>query len=276
MEYTNARLECNAADERAKILASEVVSLEEKALRLRSNELKLERQLENSEAEISFFKKKMSSIEKERQDFQSTIEALQEEKRVLQSKLRKASVTGKPFDVTKNPASKDMSTSTEDLSMAEATKLIPNYKHIIDQSQSCAKVEAIIDAATDDRENISNDASSLSLLPEDGQFEAASVYIPPDQMRMIQNINCLISELTLEKEELAQAFSSELSQSLRLKFPTSSEMDRTSLLIMVLLFGGGKGLRMDYEALSRWAIKTENQHAAYLLKLDTLAREVTY
>nr|KJB72178.1 hypothetical protein B456_011G164000 [Gossypium raimondii] len=191
MEYTNARLECNAADERAKILASEVISLEEKALRLRSNELKLERHLENSEAEISFFKKKMSSIEKEHQDFQSTIEALQEEKRVLQSKLRKASVTGKPFDVTKNPASKDMSTSTEDL--------------------------ISIDAATDDRENISNDASSLSLLPEDGQFEAASVYIPPDQMRMIQNINCLISELTLEKEELAQAFSSELSQSLRLK-----------------------------------------------------------
>ncbi|XP_017621348.1 protein BLISTER-like isoform X4 [Gossypium arboreum] len=191
MEYTNARLECNAADERAKILASEVISLEEKALSLRSNELKLERQLENSDAEISFFKKKMSSIEKERQDFESTIEALLEEKRVLQSKLRKASVSGKPFNVTKNPASKDMSTSTEDL--------------------------ISIDAATDDRENISNDASSLSLLPEDGQFEAASVYIPPDQMRMIQNINCLISELTLEKEELAQAFSSELSQSLRLK-----------------------------------------------------------
>ncbi|TYJ14689.1 hypothetical protein E1A91_A10G133500v1 [Gossypium mustelinum] len=184
-------LECNAADERAKILASEVISLEEKALSLRSNELKLERQLENSDAEISFFKKKMSSIEKERQDFESTIEALQEEKRVLQSKLRKASVSGKPFNVTKNPASKDMSTSTEDL--------------------------ISIDAATDDRENISNDASSLSLLPEDGQFEAASVYIPPDQMRMIQNINCLNSELTLEKEELAQAFSSELSQSLRLK-----------------------------------------------------------
>ncbi|TYH52988.1 hypothetical protein ES332_D09G066900v1 [Gossypium tomentosum] len=37
------------------ILASEVIGLEEKALRLRSNELKLERQLENSQAEISSF-----------------------------------------------------------------------------------------------------------------------------------------------------------------------------------------------------------------------------
>ncbi|KAK8306039.1 hypothetical protein V6Z12_D03G102800 [Gossypium hirsutum] len=57
MEYANARLECNTADERANILASEVIGLEEKALRLRSNELKLERQLENSQAEISSFNK---------------------------------------------------------------------------------------------------------------------------------------------------------------------------------------------------------------------------
>ncbi|KAB2025052.1 hypothetical protein ES319_D06G126700v1 [Gossypium barbadense] len=57
MEYANARLECNAADEIANILASEVIGLEEKALRLRSNELKLERQLENSQAKISSFKK---------------------------------------------------------------------------------------------------------------------------------------------------------------------------------------------------------------------------
>ncbi|XWS35060.1 hypothetical protein CRYUN_Cryun21dG0093700 [Craigia yunnanensis] len=192
MEYVNARLECNAADERANILASEVIGLEEKALRLRSNELKLERQLENSQAEISSFKKKMSSLEKERQDLQSTVEALQEEKKVLQSKLRKASASGKSIDVIKNPASKkDISTSTEDLASA--------------------------DANSDDREmNNSNDASSLSL-PEDGQFEASSVYVPPDQMRMIQNINSLISELTLEKEELTQALSSELSQSSKLK-----------------------------------------------------------
>ncbi|XP_021290512.1 uncharacterized protein LOC110421281 isoform X2 [Herrania umbratica] len=193
MEYENARLECNAADERANLLASEVIGLEEKALRLRSNELKLERQLENSQAEISSFKKKMSSLEKERQDFQSTIEALQEEKKVLQSKLRKASASGKSIDVIKTPASKnDMSTSTEDLASTDTT--------------------------SDDREmNNTNDASSLSLLLEDGQFEASSVYIPPDQIRMIQNINSLISELTLEKQELTQALSSELSQSSKLK-----------------------------------------------------------
>ncbi|XP_038991764.1 protein BLISTER-like [Hibiscus syriacus] len=193
MEYANARLECNAADERANILASEVIGLEEKALRLRSNELKLERQLENSQSEISSFKKKMSSLEKERQDFLSTIEALQEEKKVLQSKLKDAFRSGKSVNVIKNPAcKKDMSTSTEDLASSDAT--------------------------SDDKEpNISNDASTASLLPENGGFEVSSVYIPPDQMRMIQNINSMISELTMEKEELIQALSSESSQSAKLK-----------------------------------------------------------
>ncbi|XP_039071134.1 protein BLISTER-like isoform X2 [Hibiscus syriacus] len=192
LEYANARLECNAADERANILASEVIGLEEKALRLRSNELKLERQLENSQSEISSIKKKMSSLEKDRQDLLSTIEALQEEKKVLQSKLKDAFLGGKPVDAIKNPASKkDMSTSTEDLGT---------------------------DTTSDDKDlNTSNDASTLSLLPEDGGFEVSSVYIPPDQMRMIQNINSLISELTMEKEELTQALSSELSQSSKLK-----------------------------------------------------------
>ncbi|KAJ0034678.1 hypothetical protein Pint_25222 [Pistacia integerrima] len=101
---------------------SEVIGLEEKALRLRSSELKLERQLENSQSEISSYKyalifiRKMSSLEKERQDLQSTIDALQEEKKVLQSKLRKASGSGKSIDLNKNSTSrKDMSTSTEDL-----------------------------------------------------------------------------------------------------------------------------------------------------------------
>ncbi|KAJ6356325.1 hypothetical protein OIU78_004437 [Salix suchowensis] len=54
--FSNAHLECNAADERAKLLASEVISLEEKALRLRSSELKLGRQLENLQAEITSYK----------------------------------------------------------------------------------------------------------------------------------------------------------------------------------------------------------------------------
>ncbi|XP_050118616.1 protein BLISTER-like isoform X5 [Malus sylvestris] len=77
-EYANAQLECNAADEHSKLLASEIIGLEKKALRLRSSELKLETQMENAQAEISSYKKKMASLEKDRSDLQSTINALQE------------------------------------------------------------------------------------------------------------------------------------------------------------------------------------------------------
>ncbi|GMP55798.1 hypothetical protein CsSME_00020511 [Camellia sinensis var. sinensis] len=205
MEYANAQLECNAADERAKLLASEVIGLEEKALRLRSSELKLERQLENSQAEIATFKKKMSSLEKERQDLQSTIDALQEEKKLLQAKLRKASANGKFIDVNKGPSNKkDVSTSTDDL---------------IHEDDADASADTSNQEMHSTAPFLRSEASSSSLLPENRQFnlEVSSLNIPVDQMKTIQNINTLISELALEKEELMRALLAESSESSTLK-----------------------------------------------------------
>ncbi|CAL5416580.1 unnamed protein product [Camellia sinensis] len=316
-EYANVQLECNASDEHAKLLASEVIGLEEKALRLRSSELKLERQLENSQAEISSFNgvhdnadwcltKKMSSLEKERQDLQSTIDALQEEKKLLQVKLRKASVNGKFVDVSKSPTNKkDVSTSTEDL----------------DTTADTANLEMHSTAGSD--------ASSSSLLPDDGQLNipVSSLNIPPDQMRMILSINTLISELSLEKEELMQALLAESHESSNLKVLSvctvlylvlclghKSEMMFKAIQVRLLELnkdlsrkletqtqrlelltaqsmanenistrpldprsmqdntpyadegdeGGGKGIGLDNEALSRWAIKAANQQASVI------------
>ncbi|KAK4482512.1 hypothetical protein RD792_009671 [Penstemon davidsonii] len=199
IQYANAQLECNAADERAKLLASELIGWEEKSLRLRSNELKLERQLENSQAEISSYRKKMSSLEKDRQDLQSTIDALKEEKKLLQSKLRKASASEKSVEPDKILYNKkDVSTSTEDLDMNMVT----------DSSHS---------------ENIGNallgDDASSSQFPHENlviSLEGLPLTIPSDQLRMIQNINMLIPELALEKDQLMQALSAESSQSSKL------------------------------------------------------------
>jgi uncharacterized membrane-anchored protein YhcB (DUF1043 family) len=55
-EYANAQLECSAADERAKVLAAEVILLEDKALKLRSSELKLEKEVEGLHTEISSYR----------------------------------------------------------------------------------------------------------------------------------------------------------------------------------------------------------------------------
>ncbi|KAK7290432.1 hypothetical protein RIF29_04856 [Crotalaria pallida] len=197
--YTNAQLECNAADERSKLLASEVIGLEEKALKLRSSELKLEKQLENAQAEISSYRKKMSSLEKDRHDMKSTIDALQEEKKVLLSKMRKASGIEKSIESQINK--RDVSTSTEDIARENAAANSSNP--VINDS-----------AAVHDAE-----ASSMSLVPEIEQSSlgVSPVNIPHDQMRMIDNINALISELALEKEELTKALTSESSECSRMK-----------------------------------------------------------
>ncbi|XP_049344507.1 protein BLISTER isoform X3 [Solanum verrucosum] len=197
MEYANVQLECNAADERAKLLASEVIGLEEKALRLRSNELKLEKELEKSQAEMSSYKKKIASLEKDRQDLQSTIDALKEEKKLLQSKFLKASANGKSVDPSRNmPTKIDVSTSTEDLSE-----------------------DNIANGTINDTNMVGTDGPTTSSLPDFGQFSLGSLSpaIPPDQIRMIQNISTLISELALEKDELTKALSVESSQRSTLK-----------------------------------------------------------
>uniref|UniRef100_A0A2N9GXG9 Integrase catalytic domain-containing protein n=1 Tax=Fagus sylvatica TaxID=28930 RepID=A0A2N9GXG9_FAGSY len=118
-----------------------------------------------------------------------------DEKKLLQSKLRKASTSAKSIDVSNSPLNKrDMSTSTEDL-------------------------DASIDERHETASSLESDASNVALLPENGQstLEFSSVNIPSDQMRMIQNINALISELALEKEELMQALTSESSHCSKLK-----------------------------------------------------------
>ncbi|KAL8242792.1 hypothetical protein R6Q59_013094 [Mikania micrantha] len=190
-EYGNAQLECSAADERSKLLASEVIGLEEKALRLRSNELKLERQLENLEAQMSSQKRKISSLEKDREDLQSTVSALQEEKKLMQAKLRKAPSTGgNSVDIKKSStARKEASTSTDDL-VDESEDTLPAPTNLATQATHCES---------------------------DSGLEVSSSSIPPDQMSMIQNINTLISELALEKEELTQALSTESSLCSKLK-----------------------------------------------------------
>ncbi|KAJ0488408.1 putative protein BLISTER [Helianthus annuus] len=198
-EYGNAQLECSAADERAKLLASEVIGLEEKALRLRSNELKLERQLENLEAEMSSQKRKISTLEKDRQDLQSTIHALQEEKKLMQSKLWNAPpISGNSVDIKKSQtARKEASTSTDDLDESEDALAAPT------------------NLAT--QATLGESDAFLPSLSRNLGLEVSSSSIPPDQMNTIQNINTLISELALEKEELVKALSTESSLSSKLK-----------------------------------------------------------
>ncbi|KAJ8490984.1 hypothetical protein OPV22_012705 [Ensete ventricosum] len=211
LEYANAQLDCNATDERAKLLASEVISLEEKALRLRSNELKLEKQLEKLNYEMTSYKRKVSILEKEHQDFQSTVDALQEENKALQSKLQKVSTDGRTKGITENSSIKqDASTSTDDLddkdgeTSAEGTVLNSGINSVQDVRQSLALSKC-------------TSQSSFVLSDRRVDFPDACGDLPEDQLRMIENIKALISELSVEKEELVQALRIESSNCSKLK-----------------------------------------------------------
>ncbi|KAL3812394.1 hypothetical protein ACJIZ3_013662 [Penstemon smallii] len=199
IQYSNAQMECNAADERAKLLASELIGWEEKSLRLRSNELRLEKQLENSQAEILSCRKKMSSLEKDRQDLQSTVDALREEKKLLQSKLLKNSASGKSIEANKiSYTKKDVSTSTEDLDINTTA-----------ESSNSGNFGT----------SLPGDDSPTSQFPHENillGLEGLPMSVPSDQLRIVQNIDTLIAELVLEKDQFMQALSAESSQSSKL------------------------------------------------------------
>lgn len=122
--HERALQEREGAQERSQALAAEVIALEERALRLRSRELKLERELEGSAAEIESHKRVISTLEKDRANLRSLIDGLQEEKRALQHRLRQAAAGGALKDTggsssssaprSQLPARLDVATSTAD------------------------------------------------------------------------------------------------------------------------------------------------------------------
>ncbi|KQK11145.1 protein BLISTER isoform X2 [Brachypodium distachyon] len=169
------------------------------ALKLRSNELKLEKEVQGLNSEISSYRRKVSSLEKERQHLQSTVEALQEEKKLLYSKLRNIPMTEKVDVIQKPPDDKkDASTATEDLDTGESSS-----------SETMTTIDTLQEAETSVLQ-----ANNMYDFPSFGEVSSS---IPVDQLRMIDNINSLMSELAVEREELMRALRIESSNCSKLK-----------------------------------------------------------
>ncbi|KAK9817659.1 hypothetical protein WJX72_000276 [[Myrmecia] bisecta] len=95
--------------ERIKAVASEVVALEETVLKLRSANLKLERETEQAKGAERKALHLLQTASTDRGSLQAMIEALQEEKRTLSAKLRRATV-GSHLQAERPP--RDASTQT--------------------------------------------------------------------------------------------------------------------------------------------------------------------
>ncbi|KAL2613714.1 hypothetical protein R1flu_025406 [Riccia fluitans] len=149
-EKDRALLECKAAVGRAQALAAEVIALEEKVLKSRSQELKLQREMESLAVDTDSQKRQVAALDKDRANLRSLVEALQEEKTLLQTRLRNA-VTVEELRPTTNdipaPAATssslqvDVSTSTDDLELdaflTAGTAVLPSASQLsLEQAQA--------------------------------------------------------------------------------------------------------------------------------------------
>ncbi|KAF3545235.1 hypothetical protein DY000_02004920 [Brassica cretica] len=123
--------------------------------------------------------------------------------------VQKASSGGKSTALDKSStSSKNASTSTEGLAISDTMTGSSNQE-------------------TDSTDLLGSDLSNTAIIHETGQLtlEGFPLSVPADQMRLIENINTLIAELAIEKEELVQALSTELSQTARVKVNSESNHD---------------------------------------------------
>ncbi|MCO5560870.1 hypothetical protein L7F22_014490 [Adiantum nelumboides] len=192
MERERAQQENNSAVERSQILAGEVIGLEEKVLRLRSSELKLQKELENLKADNDSFRVQLATLDKDRQNLRTVIEALQEDKKLMQSQLQKALAGGDSLNAARLKEGsqsdlRDASTSTEDL---------------VNQIQNTPTLLSMAQTRVDAGEPAS---SSMAVsVPDSLGVSLPSTFatLSAEDFRAIDSIDKLITELSMEKEAL--------------------------------------------------------------------------
>ncbi|GAU30461.1 hypothetical protein TSUD_18410 [Trifolium subterraneum] len=162
---------------------------------------------------------------------------------MLLSKLRKASGFGKSVET--QTSKRDGSTSTEDL-VSE------------DPASNSSNTEINDNAAVGDAET-----SRLSVVPETthSSFGVSPVNIPHDQIRVIENINALLSELALEKEGLMKSLAIESSESSRMK-EINKELSR-KLEVQTQRLELLTAQNMVNENIENISAKQPDSHAAY-------------
>lgn len=201
MERERAQQENNSAVERLQILAGEVIGLEEKVLKLRSSELKLQRELETLTSDHELFRAHSNTVEMDRQNMRAMLESLQEDKKLLQTQLLKSVVNndGMRTPNLKEVAQgdfKDASTSTDDLGV-EALNT-QNGGSVVQRHLGNPQLNRSSD--------ITGDASSsvIASSPYWTGIDVPSVFasLSADDFRAINNIDGLITEVLLKKSEL--------------------------------------------------------------------------
>eukprot|EP00850_Spirogloea_muscicola_P004830 SM000021S06463 [mRNA] locus=s21:516320:521198:+ [translate_table: standard] len=243
-EKERAQQESVAATERSQALAGEV-------LKLRSQELKLERQVEELLAHQSLHERTVQALERDRANLRSMVEALQEEKRFLQVRVRQAAVEGALDEVRQPPliATVDVedagqspsvvtSTASEDLiavaqepltplptptaplpSLAATGFLSPSPSSLTSSERLAAAMAAASSAAAGAATSRTPRSPLAAALP------LVAPSIPAEDLRLIASIDAALSELTDERAALMKAFDAETAAAAELR-ATNTDLSR--------------------------------------------------
>ncbi|EFJ28930.1 hypothetical protein SELMODRAFT_440989 [Selaginella moellendorffii] len=207
-ERDRAVQESTSAIERSRGFAAEIVGLEEKILKTRSQELKSQKEVQSLRAEVESCRRQILSIEKDRLNAISLNDALQEEKKLLLSRIREAADKTYPI---KSASTEDASTSTDDL-------VIEREPQASDSDQE-PSVFAYPTSLPEDQLGIIESINAL--VTELGEEKEAL-------LRLLRNESNAVTQLKVENAELMQKLESQTQQ---LELAVAQSMARSAPLV---------------------------------------------
>ncbi|EFJ13634.1 hypothetical protein SELMODRAFT_424255 [Selaginella moellendorffii] len=207
-ERDRAVQESTSAVERSRGFAAEIVGLEEKILKTRSQELKSQKEVQSLRAEVESCRRQILSIEKDRLNAISLNDALQEEKKLLLSRIREAADKTYPI---KSASTEDASTSTDDL-------VIEREPQASDSDQE-PSVFAYPTSLPEDQLGIIESINAL--VTELGEEKEAL-------LRLLRNESNAVTQLKVENAELMQKLESQTQQ---LELAVAQSMARSAPLV---------------------------------------------
>ncbi|KAI5081016.1 hypothetical protein GOP47_0004199 [Adiantum capillus-veneris] len=264
MERERAQQENNSAVERSQILAGEVIGLEEKVLRLRSSELKLQKELETLKADNDSFRVQLTTLDKDRQNLRTMLEALQEDKKMLQSQVQKAFMGGDSHTTvsareSSQRDSRDASTSTEDL--------VPQIQN--------ARTLHSADKTRDDADEATSSSMAVSV-PDFIGVGVPSTFatLSTEDLRAVDSIDKLITEMFSEKEALLESLRREAARATEFEALSNELSKKLETQTQRLELAVSQNMAYGGNAVTANSIEIESQGNDYVDEGDEVVERV--
>ncbi|KAH7352020.1 hypothetical protein KP509_19G025300 [Ceratopteris richardii] len=261
MERERAQQENNSAVERSQILAGEVIGLEEKVLKLRSSELKLQKELETLKVDKDSIRAQLTTLEKDRESLKAMLEVLQEDKKLLERELQTAIASVDNLERSRSSGLekelRDAFTSTEDL---------------VSQTQY---TQPPVDNRAADVGGAESSSIPFSLPPSVGlDVSSGSGTLSPDDLRVINSIDGLITELFSEKQVLLESLRRESARAMEFETLNNELSKKLEMQTQRLELAVAQNMAYGENQITRDSLHIEPQANEYVDEGDEVVDRV--